>query len=193
MSTFQAEVADPFRKVTIQSTEIDYIAEPVKKEATSNLLLHKDAKPWTVLSFDVSSIKRRSTEGQGKSITIKEFIEALVRQGKTRFQDRSVKLVYDGEEAKKAIIESIKDGTINEIKNVVKPTILNRDIMNLAPDLSVDIKDEEVTGMADLKSKVAEAQAQAQEDLKVDIKTEEVKVTTPKKRGRPSKKNKQTT
>jgi len=193
VNTFKAETADPFRKVIVNSTEIDYVAKPSKREPTSKLLLHKDGKPWTVLTFDMSEITRLRTETVGKPVSIKEFIETLVSQAKTRFQDRSVKLVYEGV-AKKAIIECVKEGIIDSVKNVVKPTILSADIMNLAPDLSISIEDDDsVESMADLRAKLAEAQSKAQQNLQVDIDdTVEPTASEPKKRGR-GRPKKQTT
>ena len=147
--------------------KLDYSIEATKAGTTNDRLVNSRLLPWCVKEFDLSKIRRKNAKN-GSKVTVVEFLETLAKANKTRLAEGAIKVIVS-EDIHEDVSKAVRDGHIKHPSNVVSEKVLEKRQINIIPDLVYDFKDEEVSGMKDLKDKVKKVDDKKSKETEKDL------------------------
>ena len=131
--------------------ELDYSIEGKPAGVTNDYVTDALGKPLQVLEYDLSKIERRDAK-QGDEVSVYDFIVALSKSAKKKIDAGLIKIILT-DEVKEGVIKAIKEELIIKDNNLITEQSLVREEIRVIPTL--DLNDEEITGMKDIKTKIA--------------------------------------
>lgn len=148
-------------------SEIDFKIEAQDITTTNNMLMF-NKKPWAVMNYDLSKIKRANGNAESNEVSFYEIIEAIKNASPARVAQGVVRIVVTPEN-KSDVIKAIKDGLISKANNTITDTVLKKETINVIPDLSADFDDADINGMEDIEKEIKKVQKSKKKELDQEL------------------------
>lgn len=164
---FRVSEKDLNTGLKVWRTELDFEVPATYVGITNNYLLGRDGKPYKVYEYDLSKIERLDGNA-ADNVSTEEFLRALIECTGKRFIRGEVKIIFD-EAIKPELVKLRKESVIGSDKCVISDVILSKQEIKLIPDLGVNISDDKINSMQDIKNIVKSKAKETTQDLEVKL------------------------